>query len=285
MKKLLYLLVVTLYLSVKSQITLESTPLGKQFVLTMKTSNLSEEKYVVVRDPNSTIFNGTDTMWVYNSDWTLYRQLILPVGYEYDLLTSLQPDSYFGGSDNLFNSDSLIEFIVSKQNYNDNYTVSIINEVGQTIFTFPDSIEYGQLRLIKINNVFKITYNVSVFQNGNTNPGNSKVYSLPGTLPCVTCNFTSGIVEPNQVGGLSGLNVYPNPFNNSLEINYNFLSKQDNPRLIISDILGRELKTIQLVNQSDKITLNTTDLPRGTMIVSLYGNNQNPVSKKVIKIN
>jgi hypothetical protein len=158
-----------------------------------------------------------------------------------------------------------------------NYAVSVVNELGQIQFTFPDSISSPNLVLYKIGNEFKVSYQLLNY--------NNKIFSLPGTLPCSQCNYVSGIVEPNQGGGLSGLNVYPNPFNNSLEINYNFIIKQDNPRIIISDILGREMKTVPLVNQSDRITINTADLPKGAMIVTLYGNSQNPTSKKVIKIN
>ena len=266
MKKLLYLLFVTLSLSVKSQITLESTRnvgFGQEGLSVFNTSNLGEKYFTGGSNSSNTTL---DTITIYNSDWSLYRQVILPNGYGY----------YGGISDKLFNSDSLIEFLISTPGLN--RTISVINELGQIVFTFPDSTisPDGPNGIINIGNDFKFRYLTNSFQ--------YRVFSLPGTLPCNQCNFTSGITEPNQGSGLSGLNVYPNPFNNSLEINYNFLSKQDNPRIIITDILGRELRTLPLVNQSDKITINTTDLPRGTMIISLYGNTQNPVSKKVIKI-
>ena len=77
--------------------------------------------------------------------------------------------------------------------------------------------------------------------------------------------------------------VYPNPFNNTLQVNYDFPTRQDNPRLVLTDILGRELKEIKLTSQSDNVSINTSDLPKGTIIVSLYGG-QNMISKKVIKI-
>lgn len=279
MKKLFFLLLTLISVSVKSQIVLEQTPVGNQNVYVMRPSN-SADKYIVYRDNNT--FTGSDTVRIYNSDWSLYRQVNLPAGFEYNPLQLIQPLAYIVGSDNLFNSDTLIEFLVARNNYLSNYTVSVINELGQTLFTFPDSIQYGAMFLYKINNTFKVYYEVDLSQY--PYEGGTKIYSLPGSLPCSQCNIASGIVEPNYSEGISEMKVYPNPFNNSLEINYDFQTHQDNPRLILTDILGRELKSIPLSNQSDRITLNTSDLPKGTVIVSLLGSGRSVISKKVFKI-
>lgn len=273
------MLLLLVSLPAKSQIVAEQTPLGNQNVYVMKTSN-SVEKYIVFRGPMT--FTGSDTVRIYNPDWSLYRQVNLPAGFEFNPLQTTQPISYLVGSDNLFNSDTLIEFLIGRNNYSSNYTVSVVNELGQTVFTFPDSINYGSMMLYKINNTFKVYYNTYLPQSPSI--GETKVYSLPGSLPCSQCNFTSGIVEPNYSEGISEMKVYPNPFNNGLEINYDFQTHQDNPRLILTDILGRELKSIPLNNQSDRITLNTSDIPKGTVIVSLLGSAHSVISKKVIKI-
>ena len=150
------------------------------------------------------------------------------------------------------------------------YNFKVFDENGNTVYTFTDTA-YRSVRVLKMGNNFKIQV------------GFDAIYSVPGSLPCDPCGALSGLQDPQNGGGISELRVNPNPFNNSLEINYEFLTRQDNPRLILTDILGRELKSIPLSNQSDRITLNTSDLPKGTIVVSLFGG-QNMISKKVIKI-
>ena len=269
MKKLLFSFFLTLSvsLSVVGQITLEETlsvgP-GQEGLTSFNTSN-SGYKYLSGNNPDS----GTDTVTIYNQDWSIRRQVILPVGYYY--LNSI--------SDNLFNSDSLIEFVMVKVLSNGSgyeWTGSIINELGQIQFTFPDTIRKGgDNEVINFGSVFKFKYL--------TNNYKYKIYTLPGTLPCNQCNYSTGLEEPNTGGGIGEMKVYPNPFNNTLQVNYDFPTNQSNPRLVLTDILGRELRERKLTSQTDNVSINTSDLPKGTIIVSLYGG-QNMISKKVIKI-
>lgn len=272
MKKLIPLLLITLSLSVNSQITFyHSQSITQSSFETFRTSNLGE-KYIGW---------SNDTITIYNDDWSVYRNVILPTGYSYTDFLSHTEVTVPSVSDNLFNSDTLLEFLCEiKLPHSQYYTVSVINELGQIQFTFPDSINYGNTIIYTINGTYKVLYYV----NQNLSTDSVKIFSLPGTLPCSQCNSLTGITGPNSGGNLSGLNVYPNPFNSSLQINYEFTTHQDNPRLVLTDITGRELKVISLVNQSDKLVLNTSDLSKGVIIVSLFGDKENPVSKKVIKI-
>jgi hypothetical protein len=132
------------------------------------------------------------------------------------------------------------------------------------------------------------------------NPPTTSVYQIRVVNPngCVPTAKTNSYAESrsnlvDKAGNnITGINyqepqldffVSPNPFNNTLQVNYDFPTNQNNPRLVLTDILGRELKEIKLTGQSDNVSINTSDIPKGTIIVSLYGG-QNMISKKVIKI-
>ena len=272
MKKLLFSFFLTLSvsLSVVGQITQDfqlfgnySNPVTER----VRTSTMGEK--VVV------LYSNMDTLKLYNSDGSFFKTINLPPNYTYDdlvVLNGMNGVSIPSLSDNLFNSDNLLEFI-GHNNITDMY--SIINENGLIIYTFPD-LEITRLLIYKIGTSFKIGYTQS-------NSNSYKQFSLPGTLPCDPCSGLSGLEQPNTGGGLGEMKVYPNPFNNTLQVNYDFPTNQTNPRLILTDILGRELKEIKLTSQSDNVSINTSDLPKGTIIVSLYGG-QNMISKKVIKI-
>lgn len=260
---------------VKSQITFDySIPANTGYYPTQKISTTSLGDKLVC--PSGSL----DTVSVYNLNGTLYRNIVLPGTYMYSdfaSMSSVAGSSGFNGissvSDELFNSDTLLEFLAIDQSY----AVSVINELGEILFTFPDStlIDNQEIFLFTLNGNYKLGYAVN---------SEFKVFSLPGSLPCNACsNVGTGIVELRQ-GSEPGLNVYPNPFNNSLEIQYALLTQQQNARIVISDMLGRELMTVPLVNQSDNLNLNTANLPKGTLIVTLFGDNSNPLSKKVIKI-
>lgn len=272
MKKALFLLsIFFLSLSVRSQISLQHTLSSGPFddgLSIFSLSNLSQKYFF-------STYNGTpqsiDTISIYNLDWSLYRQVILPNGYIHS----------GSASDKLFNLDTLIEFTIYKSlqnNGGNSVTISVINELGQIQYTFPDTdISNIEGKIIKAGNDFQYQY--STFSN------QCKVFSLPGSLPCTECNSQiSGIIEPNQDNGLASFNVYPNPFNNSLNIQYHFNQIQDNPRIVISDISGKELQTVQLSTRSGQMTINTSNLPQGNLIISLYGNGNSPISKKVVKV-
>lgn len=235
------------------------------------TTSLGEKFFSI----NSLYTSTTDTATIYNNDGTLYRTINLPAGYK------LQPAINISClSDKLFNSDTLLEFLgVRDLGFGGSANIlSVINELGQITFTFPDTAGFiaSSQKLLAINNKFHLHYQGRDFR--------QYYYSLPGSLPCNQCNFVSGLLEPSKGGEISELKVFPNPFNSSLEINYVLLTHEDNPRIILTDVLGRELKSLPLNNQTDKITLSTSDLPKGTIIVSLLSSGQNVISKKVIKI-
>jgi len=242
------------------------------------------DKYVEIHGSYTTTFSGTqhpypDTILIYNPDFTLFKKIVLPD-------TSAQYISFFSPysvtestgtgipsiTDNLFNSDSLLEYAIMhiSNNIGPNSTWSILNEAGTVLFTA--HLLNGGPTLLKMSDNYYIY-------------SDSTIYSLPGTLPCSQCNsFPAGIIEPHNSNGSAGLIAYPNPFSNMLNVEYNLSGSPDNAKITMTDILGREVQSVKLTSQSDKISLTTNNLSKGTYVVSLFNNTSTLISTKVIKI-
>jgi hypothetical protein len=283
-KRYLFFLLLSICLGSKAQITPVHTVSGQALYpaqLTIIHLSQHGDKYVEVHGTYTTTFSGTlhpypDTIFIYNPDFTSFKKIVLPDSSS-RYLTLESP--YFvadlqGGpgissvTDNLFNNDSLIEYAVTSVINPAKW--SILNELGNVIFTA--SQHNGGPTLLKMNSNYYIY-------------SDTTIYSLPGTLPCSQCNsFPAGIIEPQNSNGTAGLNAYPNPFNNMLTLEYYLSGNPDNARITITDILGREIQSMKLTSQSDKIVMMTTNLPKGTLIVSLFNNTADPISRKVIKI-
>ncbi len=260
MKNLFLYLTLIVSLSVKSQITLEHTfPSSFQ-----KFSTSSSGDFYFTSSLLNTGSGTNDTVTIYNIDWSIRRVVILPTGSHYVNFGVGNGYTKVSMCDKLFNNDTLIEFMGG---------TTVFNELGQTVYTFPSTFNVPYI--YEVNGSYKLYV---------SNTNGYQIYSLPGTLPCNQCNsLSTGLVGPNG-GNLDGLSVYPNPFSGSLNVEYHLTGRQDNPRLILSDIEGREIRTVQLVNQSDKVSINTSDLSKGTIVISLYNGGQLPVNQKVIKI-
>ncbi len=271
-KKLLFSFFLTLSvsLSVVGQISLVDSIQGggDRTFNNVKFTDFGEKFYVTFRNPTTNVY--TSRLIILNDNYTVFKNIFLPSGFR---CVYFFDNRIIGLSDKLFNSNSLIEFIV-EDTLGNSY---VMDETGGIVYSLPSN--QGCLGIKKVNN----SYGLCTYSYGNfPNPGYLYFYSLPGTLPCDQCGGISGLEQPNT-GGLGEMKVYPNPFNNTLQVNYDFPTNQSNPRLILTDILGRELREIKLTSQTDNVSINTSDLPKGTIIVSLYGG-QNMISKKVIKI-
>src|SRR6185436_19391257 len=60
--------------------------------------------------------------------------------------------------------------------------------------------------------------------------------------------------EENELGG-AALSCYPNPFSEQTTINYQLSNSSSKAELVITDMLGKEIRKEQLNQNSGKITL------------------------------
>ena len=90
------------------------------------------------------------------------------------------------------------------------------------------------------------------------------------------------IAKPIKSNVLS-LEAYPNPAAQSATINYSLPSNYRQVTLVLRNMIGEELKTVQLSSSSKgKQTINTYDLPNGVYFYSIIGDGKTIATKKLI---
>ena len=73
--------------------------------------------------------------------------------------------------------------------------------------------------------------------------------------------------------------IYPNPANNTINVEY---SISDQSELVIYNIVGDKIKNIDLDLFSEKIQIDSSDLPSGTYFYSLVSNNKSVQTKRFV---
>lgn len=81
----------------------------------------------------------------------------------------------------------------------------------------------------------------------------------------------------------TSLNLYPNPANYSTTINYTLSSNYDTGKIIIRNMIGKEVKSISINGgTSSKQVISTSDLANGVYFYSIIGDGQTISTKKLI---
>lgn len=101
-------------------------------------------------------------------------------------------------------------------------------------------------------------------------------YLSGASLTC-GCSSLTGVTE--QSNSISLFNIYPNPSNNTINIEFEAVSNQYDLKII--DITGRVVKSSEKIN-SIKTTLNISDLENGIYLISVF-DGKNSITKKIIK--
>ena len=225
---------------------------------------------------------------LYNMDYTLWKTINFPnppAGYNHTL--------YFGAatkyypqiryiSENLFNSDNLIEFFIEFQAdppiANNPNKYAIMNEQGVTIQSFDGGL-YDLLRYDKDN--FKLRIVQSEFISG---PGvlihSVDIYSLPGTLPCDPCSGNVGLKE--TISSEITSEIIPNPSSNNVTVTYKLPSRVHEAYLNITDANGKLVKTIRLTNNTNSISISNAELSSGTYYCNIVADGAISTGKKMI---
>ena len=116
----------------------------------------------------------------------------------------------------------------------------------------------------------------------------TKIYSLPGLLPCRPCGNLSNIptsIDNNPHPIENGLSQpYPNPTNGSTQINYTLPEGETSGEIVFYDITGQEVKRFKVDHNFHDIVLTTTDLAAGTYYYQLQTKNSVSGSRKMVVI-
>ena len=168
-----------------------------------------------------------------------------------------------------------------------------------------DSVPYAHITFIAKDTVLSSASYVWSFGDGSNAsgrkvrhifPGN-KIYTVKltvtGTNGCInefdsTINVTVSNIEPeNNLAKLLNLNIYPNPFHSSTNIEY-ALAENSNVKIVQYDIDGKEISTIAdqkqgAGNYKFEIEAAKYGFNPGTYIVKVYVNNAF-IAKNIVKL-
>ncbi len=97
-------------------------------------------------------------------------------------------------------------------------------------------------------------------------------------------NLNASITKPTKpINKITSLEVYPNPANYNTTINYTLSSNYNSGKIIIRNMIGKEVKSISINGGSSaKQVVSTSDLPNGVYFYSIVGDGQTISTKKLI---
>jgi hypothetical protein len=204
---------------------------------------------------------GTNTMKIYNSSHIITNTLTIPIDNNYIL------NGIIGASDKLFNTDSLIEFLVFTYKTIDySYKLIMIDQNGVVLQQFG---ERADAYIVKgLSGDFKlVTVKFNNLQNGDN--CTYDIYSLPGTtLGTVSLNRSSNVFFG-----------YPNPAENSIEITNN-LENNEIGILEIFDNSGKKVMQQNVIGEvNGVINLDITELSNGIYSYTLNGQTNRFIKK------
>lgn len=207
---------------------------------------------------------------IYNTDHSLWKTINLAVpanNYLYDV-------KYV--SENLFTTDNAIcllytYYIYDTINYYYTYTTKVIKENGTVLLTVPGCL-YAYVNNIPAGTKL-VTYSYDYSQY--PVPIQTAVYALPGVL-----NATL----PAQAEGEGLAFAYPNPGSELINIPVNRSGKAPFSEVIITDMSGRVIRSIQVSDDRQWLSLPTAGFASGTYFYSVRsGNSQTAASKIVVR--
>ena len=106
----------------------------------------------------------------------------------------------------------------------------------------------------------------------------------PDDKVSVTVNYSILATSVQSRFNETTLNAYPNPVTGStVSINYDFVSVPNNAKLILHNILGVEVKTINLQQSAGKLTIDIDNFPKGIYLYSLENNGRKISTKRFVK--
>jgi len=206
---------------------------------------------------------------LYNNDHSLWKTINLSIPANYYLC-----DIQYVTED-LFNTDNLIELLYVSCNYNSTYKyytydTRIVNENGTLILSKPSAgyscvypAETGSKLLMWI-------YDFSVFPE----TVNTIVYSIPGKFNSLTT--TSGGLKSTL------LSAYPNPSTSEATIPYSLPSNVRQAELKLYTISGMQVKSYTVDHSFNSILVNTDDLPAGIYVYRIESDTYKSESAKLI---
>lgn len=269
--------------SLLGQITLEHTyPLTGDLDAFKFTKLSVGDKYTIVSTTTGANYSTTGvTINIYNTNHSLFKSITVP-------FFSLAANSSFSSvyvyniSDNLFSTDSKVEYMVEYQTRDEVTSkygsfVRIYNEDGAALF----SKDSTRAVYIDQNNQWSVI-NTSggtkmIIANAKWNDKSNEVYSLPGTL--ITA------VTPNlKKNGGSLSNPVPNPSSDVAKVEFTLPEGITKGELSVYSMKGVLVKKFQVDGAFGYLLLDNSDLEPGTYFYKLETENNVAEIQKMLVI-
>lgn len=217
----------------------------------------SIEKYVnVVHTSKNAI-----TVNLYNDDHSVYKKInvIPPYGYDYSDINFY--------SQNLFNNDEEIEFLVSYYNNgvdkNKISTCRLYNENGSVIEDFGFAY-YILPSLYTIDNLYKLKLEKHFYnEEGNRYYYSTEIYSLPGSKYSLSAN---------------GIKIQGGNNNNIVELPY-YLENGEKAEMLIYDANNKLIDKKEIDSTFDRILLDISNYQAGIYSFSVEDSNHKFIVK------
>ena len=156
------------------------------------------------------------------------------------------------------------------------FAVATDNYMGQlNAFGSGNGYWHTMMLVFQPNHQSRFAWGGDIYSPANADHSTPMIRMILGT--------TASLSE--EVALASTLNAYPNPANNSTTITYS-LNKSGNVNIVITDIMGRTVKTMeqgsQVAGTSYNVNLNTSDLANGTYFYTLSVDGERQTKKFVV---
>ncbi len=207
MKKAILLSILISFFALLSygQITLQHT---------YNATNFAQDVLFTVNGEKIMTYDTAD-VYLYNMDHTLWKTIHAPVYTGYKL------QQVYAVSDNLFNSDNLVELVTVYYSPTTfpRYKSEVINESASVIQSL-DSAYYGNVHYNSVANSYTL-YAFLIHSLPLPTYYITNVYSLPGVMPCGKCGTigTERTTNPGKTN-ISVSDPVPNPGSGMARINF-----------------------------------------------------------------
>ena len=147
-------------------------------------------------------------------------------------------------------------------------SITLLPNIPFTEFDFLYFYENDMPSVIKVNLINPVIDPIEVIQ----------------SFIVVYKNLNASIAKPTKpINKITSLEVYPNPANYNTTINYTLSSNYSSGKIIIRNMIGKEVKSISINGGSSaKQVVSTSDLPNGIYFYSIVGDGQTLSTKKLI---
>ena len=240
--------------------------------------------------------NNLESITFYNDDYSVYKVFNISQIFPHDTTgfpfhkISLREIYRIDGiynpdleiTDNFFNTNSKMEFIISYQSYNND------NGIGKCtdILIDEDGVEIDRFVNLKFRDIsYYYWKNLSIYFE---NAGITKIYSVPGNLPCPSsCSQKAAgiapITQPNEFKEIQ-VTGFPNPSSEKVTLAYSLPEGTPFGTLRLYTQTGELVKEFKVSNQVDHLELPVSEYNSGTYFYELQAGGISSGGKKMVVI-